>query len=223
MLYQSPPESPATFVKGKVSSIPTLGVSDCHFRILTQRVTFETWDHSDIWSERQKDKITQKYKKIKRQKDKKDRNTKKEMTKTKKYEEIKRWKAKKMKQKVKQTGIFKYKNQKESDVRAVSHSCDVLKLPWGACSCTSCLRHMVDLEPMAGSQQADEILHVKLLSPHNCYLICVPVFPNPINLDVVIRNVSLSRENTILLMFFLWKIGLILKRLFRGQRLVPHH
>ena len=28
-------------------------------------------------------------------------------------------------QKVKKTGIFKYKDQKESDVRAVSHSCDV--------------------------------------------------------------------------------------------------
>ena len=38
------------------SSIPDLGVfvfvvAECHFRILTQRVTFETWDPSDIWSE----------------------------------------------------------------------------------------------------------------------------------------------------------------------------
>ena len=34
------------------SSIPTLcpWVSNRHFRILTQRVTFETWDPSDIWS-----------------------------------------------------------------------------------------------------------------------------------------------------------------------------
>ena len=39
------------------SSIPDLGQSltewltHCHFRILTQRVTFETWDPLDIWSE----------------------------------------------------------------------------------------------------------------------------------------------------------------------------
>ena len=39
------------------SSIPDLGhslgqsVTECHFRILTQRVTFETSDPSDIWSE----------------------------------------------------------------------------------------------------------------------------------------------------------------------------
>ena len=36
------------------SSIPDLGqwvTGDCHFRILTQRVTFETSDPSDIWSE----------------------------------------------------------------------------------------------------------------------------------------------------------------------------
>ena len=29
----------------------------CHFRISTQRVTFETWDPSDIWSERWAEKI----------------------------------------------------------------------------------------------------------------------------------------------------------------------
>ena len=28
----------------------------------------------------------------------------------------------------KKTGIFKYKDQKESDVRAVSHSCDVYNM-----------------------------------------------------------------------------------------------
>ena len=34
------------------SSIPDLGqwLSNCHFRILTQIVTFKTWDHSDIKS-----------------------------------------------------------------------------------------------------------------------------------------------------------------------------
>ena len=35
------------------SSIPDLGhsLSGCHFWILTQRVTFDTWDPSDTWSE----------------------------------------------------------------------------------------------------------------------------------------------------------------------------
>ena len=43
------------------SSIPTLGrhwLSDRHFRIWTQRVTFEPWDASDIWSEWYLDKRT---------------------------------------------------------------------------------------------------------------------------------------------------------------------
>ena len=58
------------------SSIPDLGqslsdwVTDRHFRISTQRVTFETSDPSDIWSEWCLDKKTerQKDKKTKRQK-----------------------------------------------------------------------------------------------------------------------------------------------------------
>ena len=49
------------------SSIPDLGqwLGGCHFRILTQRVTFETWHHSDFWSEWCQDKKTkrQEYKK----------------------------------------------------------------------------------------------------------------------------------------------------------------
>ena len=60
------------------SSILDLGQSvsesltHCHFRVLTQRVTFETWDPSDIWSEWCLDKNTkrQKYKNTKRQNDK---------------------------------------------------------------------------------------------------------------------------------------------------------
>ena len=55
-------------------------VGHCHFRILTQRVTFETWDPSDIWPEwcqkRQKEK-----KKKRRQKNK----TKNGKTKRQKY------------------------------------------------------------------------------------------------------------------------------------------
>ena len=69
------------------SSIPDLGqwVSDwvggCHFRILTQRVTFKTSDHSDILSAWCPDKKTkkakrQKEKRTKRLKDKKDKKTK---------------------------------------------------------------------------------------------------------------------------------------------------
>ena len=50
-------------------------LTDCHFRIWTQRVTYETWDPSDNWSEwwldkRQKDKKTKK--------DKKDKMTKRQ-------------------------------------------------------------------------------------------------------------------------------------------------
>ena len=56
------------------SSIPDLGdwVGDCHFWILTQRVTLDTWDPSDIWSEWCPDKKTnrQKTKRQKRQKSK---------------------------------------------------------------------------------------------------------------------------------------------------------
>ena len=49
------------------NSLPDLGhwVSECHFWILTQRVTFNTWDPSDIWSAWCPDKRT---KKTKRQK-----------------------------------------------------------------------------------------------------------------------------------------------------------
>ena len=54
-------------------------LTHCHFRILTQRVTFVTWDPSDIWSEcytdekrkRQKDRKT-KYKKGKKDNDQKE-------------------------------------------------------------------------------------------------------------------------------------------------------
>ena len=82
------------------SSIPDLGhsltdwLTDCHFWILTQRVTFDTWDPSDIYCSMisgQKDKkITwqhgkkttwHKDKKAKRQKDKKTKWQKDKMTK----------------------------------------------------------------------------------------------------------------------------------------------
>ena len=36
--------------------LPLPLVSDCHFRIWTQRMTFEPWDPSDIWSEWCQDK-----------------------------------------------------------------------------------------------------------------------------------------------------------------------
>ena len=54
------------------SSITLVGewVSHCHFIILTQIMTFETWDRSDIWMGRQKDKTKTKDKNTKRQKDK---------------------------------------------------------------------------------------------------------------------------------------------------------
>ena len=85
------------------SSIPDLGqwvthsLTDCHFRILTQRVTFETSDPSDIWSEwcqdkktkRQKDK-RQKDKKTKRQRDKKKKRQKNKKTKRQKTKTNKR-------------------------------------------------------------------------------------------------------------------------------------
>ena len=54
-------------------TLVTDSVSECHFRISTQGVTFEAWDPSDLWSEWCLDKMTkiQKDKKTKRQKDKK--------------------------------------------------------------------------------------------------------------------------------------------------------
>ena len=55
-------------------------VSDCHFWILTQRVTFDAWDPSDIWSAICLDK-GQKDKKTKRQKDKNTQRQKGEKTK----------------------------------------------------------------------------------------------------------------------------------------------
>ena len=61
------------------SSIPALVVVDAwHFRIWTQRVTFETWDPSDIWSEWCLEKKTkgQKGKKTKSKKDKKTKGKK---------------------------------------------------------------------------------------------------------------------------------------------------
>ena len=91
------------------SPIPDLGqslsesLSHCHFRILTQRVTFETWDPSDIQSEWCLDK---KGKKIKRQKDKKklkDKETKEPNN--------------------KMTNRQKEKTQRP---KRVSHSCDIL-------------------------------------------------------------------------------------------------
>ena len=89
------------------SSIPFLGrrrqsLTDCHFRIWTQRVTFETLDPSDIWSE------WCQYKKTKRQKDKK--------TKGQKDQRTKRQKDKKAKI---QKRVWYF------DIRAVSHYCDV--------------------------------------------------------------------------------------------------
>ena len=56
------------------SSIPDLSqwvsgwLTHCHFRILTQRLTFETWDPSYIWSERCPDKKTKRQKKDEKRK-----------------------------------------------------------------------------------------------------------------------------------------------------------
>ena len=60
------------------SSIPGLGhsLSDCQFRILTQGVTFETWDPSDSWSGWCQDNKTKKDKKTKMKKRQKGKNTK---------------------------------------------------------------------------------------------------------------------------------------------------
>jgi len=44
-------------------------LTECHFRILIQRVTFETWDPSDIWSEWFLDRKTERQKDQKDQKD----------------------------------------------------------------------------------------------------------------------------------------------------------
>ena len=57
------------------SSIPTLGRRHRHFRIWTHRVTFETWDHSYIWSEWCLSEKT-KRKNTKSQKDKKKKTKK---------------------------------------------------------------------------------------------------------------------------------------------------
>ena len=59
-------------------------VGHCHFRILTQRVTFETWDLWDIWSAWFLDKKT---KRLKRQKDKKAKRQKDKTTKNKDQKE----------------------------------------------------------------------------------------------------------------------------------------
>ena len=87
-------------------------VGHCHFRILTQRVTFETWDPSDIWPEwcqkRQKEK-----KKKRRQKNKTKKQNKKRKDKKAKIQKTKRQKTKTKKR------VYYF------DVRAVSHSCDV--------------------------------------------------------------------------------------------------
>ena len=48
-------------------------LTDCHFRISTQSVTFETWDPSDIWSTWCLDKKT-KRQKVKKDKKDKDQN-----------------------------------------------------------------------------------------------------------------------------------------------------
>ena len=71
------------------SSIPDLGhwLTHRHFRILTQIVTFETWDPSDIWSE---------WRLTKRWKDKKDKNTK--ITKKAKLQKDKKAKTQKNKE-----------------------------------------------------------------------------------------------------------------------------
>ena len=53
-------------------------LTECHFRVSTQKVTFETWDLSDIWSEWCPDKKT------KRQKDKKTKKKQKKEPKDKK-------------------------------------------------------------------------------------------------------------------------------------------
>ena len=54
-------------------------VTHCHFRMLTQRVTFDTSDPSDIWSEWCQDKKTKRQKR-KRQKDKKTKRQKEKKT-----------------------------------------------------------------------------------------------------------------------------------------------
>ena len=56
-LHYAPPHHCCIVFSCPGSSIPDLGqsvshwLSGCHFRILTQRVTFDTSDPSDIWSE----------------------------------------------------------------------------------------------------------------------------------------------------------------------------
>ena len=48
--------------KTPLTLLTNCAVGECHFRISTQKVTFETWNPSDIWSEWQND-IKQKDKK----------------------------------------------------------------------------------------------------------------------------------------------------------------
>ena len=103
------------------SSIPDLGqsvshwVSQCHFRILTQRVAFKTWNPSDIWSEWCLNK------KNKRQKDKKDKKTKgQKIKKTKKKTNLKVKFTKRQKneigEKSQNAKRQKDKDQKESSI-----------------------------------------------------------------------------------------------------------
>ena len=92
-------------------------VSGCNFWILTQRVTFDTWDPSDIWSANERTKKTKKTKKRqKRQKDNKtiiqhekntldqhEVNTKGQKKRTKKNNKTKKTKKIKMTKKTKMT------------------------------------------------------------------------------------------------------------------------
>ena len=74
--------------------------TDCHYRISTKRVTFETWDPSDIWFEWCLDKKTKKDRKTDRQKGKKtkrqkDKKSKSQKVKKSKYKNVKKSKGQK--------------------------------------------------------------------------------------------------------------------------------
>ena len=82
-------------------------VSQCHFRILKQRVSYETWDPSDILSECCQDKKT------KRQKDKKDKKTKRQEDKKKRQKDN----NKKEEKKDNKTTTKKKKKKRQKDKR----------------------------------------------------------------------------------------------------------
>ena len=105
------------------SLIPDLGlsvshwVSHCHLRIFTQIVTFETWDPSDIWSDKKGKKKKKKKKRTKNTKkntkekknewDKRDKNAERQ-----KDKKTKKQKTEKLKRQKRQPGQPRTKRQK---------------------------------------------------------------------------------------------------------------